>query len=77
MTTPDTGGEVRILARRISYLGTVHSLSLLHLYTDAECRWHIDISPFERETASTAWYAGTVTVIPAAGQGIRPTLVFG
>ncbi|GEM_PF-2104242 len=77
MNTPDTGGEVRILARRISYLGTVHPLSLLHLYTDAEGRWHTDISPFERETASTAWYAGTVTVIPAADSAIRPTLVFG
>ena len=77
MITSDTGGEVRILARRISYLGTVHPLSLLHLYTDAEGRWHTDISPFERETASTAWYPGTVTVIPAADSDIRPTLVFG
>ena len=77
MITPDSGGEVRILALRISYLGTIHSLALLHLYSDAEGRWHVDITPYERETASTVWYPGTVTVIPADGATIRPTIVFG
>lgn len=52
----------RYLARRVLHRGREYGLSVIEI--DA-C--DVRVSPFERETASTAFVAGTVVIIRAGG----------
>lgn len=53
---------IRLLARRVEHHGTVYELSLVEARPGDDGLWHVSVSPFERETASTPYHSGTVKV---------------
>lgn len=62
---------IRLLARRVEHRGTVHAgLSLVEARLCDDGLWHIAVTPFERETASTPYHSGTVTVADPADHSL-------
>ncbi len=66
---------IRMLGRRVEYLGKIYPLSLIEAVPDADGIWHVAITPFERETASTPYHGGTVRVSFPNGHSNSPELM--
>jgi len=54
---------IRMLGRRVEYLGKTYPLSLIEAAPDANGMWHVSVTPFERETAATPYHGGTVRIV--------------
>lgn len=63
---------IRMLGRRVEYLGKVYPLSLIEAAPGSDGVWHVAITPFERETASTPYHGGTVRVFFPNGNACPP-----
>ena len=63
---------VRMLGRRVEYLGKTYPLSIVEAEPDSDGHWDIAITPFERETAATPYHGGTVRISFPDGMRSQP-----
>ncbi len=65
---------IRMLGRKVEYLGKIYSLSLIEATADPDGMWHVSVTPFERETASTPYHGGTVRISFPGGTAQPPLI---
>lgn len=59
MTQHQSPSVTKILARRVIYEGREYGLTLVEV-----CGGNVTLTPFERETAATVYYSGTLRILP-------------